>query len=197
MREFTNEELVEKVKKGNEVAIEILFARFKALLNKISRSFFLLGGDNEDVMQEAMLGLYKACLNYKGGGETSFKTFAILCIKRNILSAIKKNNTMKNKILNESISLSKIFFNEEEDVTISCDILYPDEKIIENESYEEVKKLICSKLSHLELKILNQFLMGLSYDEMSKKLDVTKKSIDNALRRIKVKLQFLLHRKIK
>lgn len=192
MTNLTDEELIAKCKSGDAVGIEEIFSRYKFLLEKISRSYFLLGSDKEDLLQEAMIGLYKAILSFDKNQNASFKTFAILCIRRNILSAIKKSNSQKNKTLNECLSLSDLTGDEEENfLFLPSDSRLTDENIIEKEKLQEIKEQIIKTLSKLELKILNLYLKGFSYEDMSKNLKITHKSVDNALSRIKKKLEFL------
>ena len=192
MKHLTDEELVVFCKKGDEVAIEELFSRYRFLLGKISRGYFLLGSDNEDLMQEAMIGLYKAILSFDTKQNVSFKNFAILCVRRNILSAIKKSNSQKNKALNESLSLSDLTGDQDDNYLFVPEVVpLTDEKLIEEEKLEEIKTKIVELLSKLELEILNLYLKGKSYDDMSKTLQISKKSVDNALSRIKKKLEFL------
>lgn len=189
---LTDEELIIKCKSGDAFSIEEIFSRYKFLLEKISRSYFLLGSDNDDLLQEAMIGLYKAILSFDKNQNTSFKTFAILCVRRNILSAIKKSNSKKNKVLNECLSLSDLTGDEEDNfLFLPSDPRLTDENMIEKEKLQEIKQQIVKTLSKLELKILNLYLKGFSYETMSKNLDVSRKSVDNALSRIKKKLEFL------
>lgn len=189
-----NEELVKLIKTGDEDALDELIRRFKPHLNRLSRSYFLFGGEEEDIKQEAMIGLYSACISYKQDMKCNFNSFASLCMKRRILSAIKKANRNKNKALNESVSIhTKIDSTNEVELYLPQYVFNPDEKFEENENYEEIKEKIVKALSKLELKILSLFLKGLSYDEIAKTLNVTKKSVDNALSRIKTKLKFLIN----
>lgn len=190
---ITNEELVEKIKVGDEEALDQLFSRFQLHIQKLARSYFLFGGDHQDLVQEAMIGLYSACNSYKKEMFTSFYSFACLCMKRRVLSAIKSAGRNKNKALNESLSIYGMMEDDHVELYIPQNILFPDEKIEQNEKYEEVKEIIVKTLSKLELKILSLYLKGLSYEEISQKLDITKKSVDNALSRIKNKLKFLTH----
>lgn len=192
MTNLTDEELIVKCKSGDTFAIEEIFSRYKPLLEKISRGYFLLGSDNDDLVQEAMIGLYKAILSFDKNQNASFKTFATLCARRNILSAIKKSNSQKNKTLNECLSLSDITGDDEENfLFLPPNSLLAYENIIEKEKMQEIKQQIIKSLSKLELKILSLYLKGFSYDYMSKNLNITVKSVDNALCRIKKKLQFL------
>lgn len=190
----TDEELIVLSKQGSDKATQDLFERYKSTIQKISRGYFLFGADDEDLIQEGMIGLYKAVLGYDKQKEASFKTFANICIRRNILSAIKKSNTQKNKVLNESLSLSGLKNFEEEDegqLYLPTNTKSVDQKLIEQENLKEVKKQIQEKLSSFEISVLSLYLKGMSYEEMAKHLDAPKKSVDNALSRIKSKLKFL------
>lgn len=194
MKKLEDETLVLKSKEGNEEAIEVLFFRYKPLLHKIIRGYFLLGADEEDLMQEAMIGLYKAILSYNPSKETTFRSFAGMCVKRNILSAIKKSNALKHKVLNDSVSFSALgSFEDDEENTIYNSIKqsFLDEKVSEKEDFNEVLQLIEKKLSKLEYEVLNEYLKGYSYQYISEKLGISNKSVDNALSRIKSKLSFL------
>lgn len=187
--ELTDEQLVLKVKQGDDLAMEQLFLRYKPLLNNICRSFFLFGSEPEDLMQEAMMGLYKACLSYKKE-VASFSTFANICIKRKVLDAVKKANRFGNKILTDSISLNA---DDDNDISqIATFIQNPDDKIIEIENFNELKQEIFCKLSDFELLVLKYYLQGLTYSQIAIKLERTVKSVDNALLRIKQKLQPLI-----
>ena len=179
----TDEQLALKVQKGDDYAIELLFERYKPLLNKICRSFFLFGAESQDLMQEAMIGLYKACMNFNEQ-IASFQTFANICVKRRILDAVKKSNSQKNKIIDESFSITP----DEEDNFLSLEG-NPDQHIVENENFNELKQEIFCKLSDFELIVLKYYLQGLSYNQIATKLNRPAKSVDNALSRIKQKLQ--------
>lgn len=197
MLNLTNEELIKKIKQGDEYAVEVLFERFNPLVQKIARSYFLFGAEYSDIVQEALVGLYKACITYDEKSETPFKTYASICMRRNIISAVKKANRKKNKSLNDSIAFNDIASGDEEEnmLFVPNFVLNPDEEIIQRENLEEIKKLIVQKLSSFEVKVLNEYLKGLSYEDMAQKLNVSKKSVDNALSRIKNKLQFLTQNK--
>lgn len=195
----TDENLVEKCKKGDEVALEEIINRYRSIVLAISRSYFLAGGDQDDLVQEGVLGLYKACLSYTKEQGASFSTFARMCIKRKICDAIKIANRKKFHMLNDSLthSSSTNFAlgddGEEEELIliIPSTELGPDEKLIEEEKLVEIKADIKNKLSSLELKVLKHFLKGLTYIEIAEKLGANPKSVDNALTRIKSKLAHL------
>lgn len=195
----TDEELVKEMKSGEVGAEEELFSRFKPMVSSVARSYFLLGSELDDLIQEGMIGLYKACQNYSQNSSASFKTFAYLCIKRQIQSAVKHANRQKNKILNSYVSLDsqggyKTGEGEEEALLIlSSSILTPDDEMIEKENYEEILDKIKRALSPLELKVLTLYLKGNSYQNISKVVGKNTKSVDNSLHRIKNKLEFLKH----
>ncbi len=188
----TDEELIKQISTGDEQAENELLTRYKDLVVKISRGYFLVGGDIEDIIQEGMIGLYKAIKNYSDQKNASFKTFAIICIKHQIQTAIKKANTNKNSPLSNAVSLQSYdTLNENMDflpIELVLDIT-PAEKVIHRENLADLKQKIKSSLSELELKVLKLYLQGYSYKEISQTLNVTSKSIDNSLTRIKTKLR--------
>ncbi len=200
IKKLTDEELLEKIKNGDDKAENEIFARYKDLVTKISRSYFIVGGDLEDLNQEGMIGLYKAIKGYSGHKETSFKTFAIICIKHQIQSAIKKANTNKNKPLSSAVSFQSFQDGKSSD---SIDYLpielvlssTPAEEVIDKENYINLKKTIKSTLSEMEYNVLKLYLKGFSYKEISAMLKISEKSIDNSLSRIKTKLREKINRK--
>lgn len=194
-------ELIEKAKNGNELALEDLFTKYKSLAIKIARRYFLAGQDSDDLYQEAMIGLFKAYQSYKNA-KLDFKSFASLCINRQILSAIKMANRQKNKALNDYISLNNqggydLKQDEQEDedgvlyFIISSTDQLPDDRLISKEEVENIKKEIINNLSRFEKQVLSLYLQGLSYKQMAEKLQKTEKSIENSLTRIKSKLSYL------
>jgi len=187
--------LLKSAQEGNEEAIEKLFSIFKPLVNKIVRSYFLTGGDIEDLVQEGMIGLFKAIKNFKQDKNTSFKTFATTCIKNQIQSAIRVASSEKNMILSTALSIEQpnVIDDEDEEIEIvlPSPLPKPDEKIENKENFKEIARKIISALSQLELKILIDYLKGYNYNEIALKNKITKKSVDNALSRIKNKLSFL------
>ena len=191
---MTDEELSSLAQKGDENAVNELLSRYKSLINKISRSYFLVGGDIEDIIQEGMIGLYKAIMNYNGEKNASFKTFASTCIKNQIQSAIRIASSEKNKVLSTALSIQDQNLDEDEEemeIILPSSLPSPDDKILEKENVEEIFKIIKSTLSELEQNVLMLYLKGYNYNEISSKMNISKKSIDNALSRIKNKLSFL------
>ena len=195
----TDEELVQMIKLGLEEAEEELFARYKPVVSSVARSYFLMGAELDDLIQEGMIGLYKACQKFSQR-QASFKTFAYLCIKRQIQTAVKQANRQKNKMLNNYVSLDsqggyKTGENGEDEAVLILPSkeLSPDAEMIQKENYQEIVKKIKSALSPLELKVLTLYLKGNSYQTISIEVGKSYKSVDNLLYRIKNKLEFLKH----
>ncbi len=192
-------ELIRKAKQGDETSLELLLAKFKPLACKIARRYFLAGQDEEDLYQEAMIGLFKAEQSFNENAGQDFKSFATLCINRQIQTAVKNSNRKKNKILNESISLNNqggIDLYESDDdeqlyFIIPSSSPLPDDELIYKEKVDEIKNAIDQKLSVYERKVLSLYLKGLSYKEMGQILEKETKSIENCLSRIKSKLSYL------
>lgn len=189
------EKLLQEAQIGNEEAIEQLFSIYKPLVNKIARSYFLTGGDVEDLVQEGMIGLFKAIKNFKEDKNASFKTFATTCIKNQIQSAVRVASSEKNMILSTALSIEQPSnFEDDEDeieIVLPSPLPKPDEKIENKENFKQITKKIILALSHLELKILIEYLKGYNYNEIANQNKISKKSVDNALSRIKNKLSFL------
>ena len=189
------EELIEKAQNGDENAIEKLLSSYKPLVNKIARSYFLTGGDIEDLVQEGMIGLYKAIKTFKKGKTASFMTYAGTCIKNQIQSAVRVASSKKNMVLSTALPIERndSFDDQEEEIEIvlPSPLPKPDEKIENKENFENITKQIVKSLSQLELKILISYLKGYNYSEIAQQNNISKKSVDNALSRIKTKLSFL------
>ncbi|MGN1207847.1 MAG: sigma-70 family RNA polymerase sigma factor [Christensenellales bacterium] len=175
--------LITMAKKGDLQALNMLMTNYKKLVNKIARKYFIIGADLNDVIQEGMIGLFNAYSNFDTKKNVKFKTFATLCINRQIISAIKKAYKHANNDLIDDINLNEIYSNDK--------IISPEDDFIESESFKNLKNEIKQKLSNLEIKILNEFLQNSSYEEISSKLNISKKSVDNALSRIRNKLNYL------
>ena len=192
---MTDEELSLKAQEGDEGAVKSLLSSYKSLVNQIARSYFLTGGDIEDIVQEGMIGLYKAIMHYKDNKTASFKTFASTCIKNQIQSAVRVASAEKNKILSTALPIIDQINGDDEDdkveIIFPSDLPSPDDKVIEKERICEIIKQIKATLSPMELKVLSLYLKGYNYNEISKIGGFSKKSIDNALTRIKNKLAFL------
>lgn len=191
-QELTDEQLALLAKNFDEEAINELFARYKNLVNAIARSYFLIGGDIEDIVQEGMIGLYKAIRSYTPDKKASFKTFANICIRHQIQNEVKKASSEKNRILSSAIPiLEQLDDDEDGEVVVMSDMPSPYDQVIAKENAKELNQKVNEKLSSLERKILSLYLRGYNYSEISTLGEVNKKTIDNALTRIKSKLSFL------
>lgn len=196
---LTDNELIDGARNGNNEYIDILFARYKPLAKKISRRYFLAGGDQDDTFQEAMIGLFKGFQSYKISQNSDFKSFATLCITRQIQSAIKSANRLKNKMLTDAISLnnqgafecSDDLNGEEYSFVLPSDIPDAENTLISKENVDEMITQINKLLSPLEKQVLTYYLDGKSYKEISTAIDKSIKSVENALTRIKCKLSFI------
>ncbi|MFX3624933.1 MAG: RNA polymerase factor sigma-70 [Ectobacillus sp.] len=189
-----DEEVVEFVRHGDEDALEFLINKYKNFVRAKSRSYFLVGADREDIIQEGMIGLFKAIRDYKEDKLSSFKAFAELCITRQIITAIKTATRQKHIPLNSYVSLDKPIYDEESDRTLldvisETKVSDPEEMIINQEEYVDIELKISELLSDLERKVLSLYLDGRSYQEISEQLNRHVKSIDNALQRVKRKLE--------
>ncbi len=195
---MTDEELSIKAQNGDEDAVNHLLTNYKSLVNKIARSYFLTGGDMEDLVQEGMIGLFKAIKNFQDDKNTSFKTFATTCIKNQIQTAVRVASSEKNMVLSTALPIEQQDpFDEDDDeieIVFPSPLPKPDEKIENQEMFKNTAKKIISVLSKLELKILISYLKGYNYSEIASQNQISKKSVDNALSRIKNKLLFLKNR---
>ncbi|PSL41307.1 RNA polymerase sigma-30 (SigH) subunit [Salsuginibacillus halophilus] len=189
-----DETLVQGAKGGDSASLEKLVNKYKNFVRAKARSYFLIGADHEDIIQEGMIGLYKAVRDFKGDKQSSFRAFAELCITRQIITAIKTATRQKHIPLNSYVSLDKPLYDEEADRTL-LDVLCgqtvtdPEVLLVNREESEVVEGRIREVLSDLEQKVLSRYLDGHTYNEISAELDRHVKSIDNALQRIKRKLE--------
>jgi RNA polymerase sporulation-specific sigma factor len=191
------ENLLKEAQNGSADAVNALLKGYKSLVNKIARSYFLIGGDMEDIVQEGMIGLYKAIINFSSDKHASFKTFASLCIKHQIQTAVKVASSEKNMMLSTALPITERVHDEEYEeieILIPSALPSPDDKVLQREKMQELQKAITSALSPLENKILALYLQGYSYNEIAQMGNLNKKSIDNGLSRIKHKLSFLKKR---
>ncbi|MGE5474630.1 MAG: RNA polymerase sporulation sigma factor SigH [Ignavibacteriales bacterium] len=189
-----DEELVENARLGSTQALECIINKYKNFVRAKARTYFLIGADREDIIQEGMIGLFKAIRDYKEDKLSSFRAFAELCITRQIITAIKTATRQKHIPLNSYVSLNKPVFDEESDRTLmdmlsEASISDPEELIINREDLNNIEERMGEVLSGLELEVLDSYLQGKSYFEISKDLNRQVKSIDNALQRVKRKLE--------
>lgn len=193
-KEKSDEEVVVEAKKGDTRAQEYLINKYENFVKSKSKSYFLIGADKEDIYQEGMIGLYKAIRDFKADKLSSFKAFAELCITRQIITAIKTATRQKHIPLNTYISLNKPIYDEESDRTLldvlsEAKVADPEELIISREELSHIQSEIGDVLSNLEMQVLVSYLDGKSYQEIACDLDRHAKSIDNALQRVKRKLE--------
>ena len=192
--QLPDEELVELVKEGDLDALEYLINKYKNFVRAKARSYFLIGADREDIVQEGMIGLYKSIRDFKEDKLSSFKAFAELCITRQIITAIKTATRQKHIPLNSYVSLDKPIYDEESDRTLldvicGTRVTDPEELIINQEEFDDIEVKMGEILSELERQVLMLYLDGRSYQEIAVDLDRHVKSIDNALQRVKRKLE--------
>lgn len=188
---LSEERLIELVQHGDNEAGNELSLRYRPIIKKCTRPYFLVGGDEEDLIQEGMMGLVTSMQTYSPDRQCTFKSYAELCIKRRILSAIKAANRFKHMPLNYRLSLDEIYSDDEEPNAIIADARYtltPEQQIIREEEIQSLRTLSKSLLSSLENKVLELYLEGLSYEEIAKGIGKPVKSVDSALQRIKKKL---------
>ncbi len=195
--EMADEEVVSLSKQGNMYAMEAILNRYKGFVASKARPYFLIGGNHEDMIQEGMIGLYKAVRDYLPDKQASFRSFAEICITRQMITAIKTATRQKHQPLNSYVSLSRPAYDENSDQTLADVVLgsscmNPEELIINKESYDACEAAISKALSKLEHKILSLYLQGKSYQEISEQIGKSPKSIDNALQRVKRKLERIL-----
>lgn len=189
-----DEELVLLANEGDGIALETIINKYKNFVRAKARSYFLIGADREDIVQEGMIGLYKAIRDFRSDKLSSFRAFAELCITRQIITAIKTATRQKHIPLNSYISLNKPIYDEESDRTLldvisGSKILDPEELIISREELSAMELKIGEILSELEWEVLMSYLQGKSYQEIAIELQRQVKSIDNALQRVKRKLE--------
>lgn len=198
--DMSDEELVISAKQGNANATDHIIEKYKNFVKAKARTYFLIGADKEDIIQEGMIGLYKAIRDYDPHRLASFKGFAELCITRQIITAIKSATRQKHIPLNSYISLNKSAYDDDSEhmlieLIAENEKLNPEEIMITKERLSSVLKKMSTVLSKFEWKVMNLFLDGKSYVEIAKKLDKSEKSIDNALQRIKKKVEKYLNTK--
>ena len=188
----TDEELAEIAKNGDKDALEYLLNRYKDLVEIKVNKYFIIGAEKEDIIQEGLIGLYKAIKSFDVSKESSFRSFANLCIERQLITAIKTSNRQKHMPLNSSISLNANAYDEESDSELleklDMQVLEdPLETITKKEYYKNIENKIDQNLSVFEKQVLTRYARGESYVNIAEKLSAPVKSIDNAIQRIRKK----------
>ena len=187
---FSDEELIEKLCQGEDDITDYILEKYKPLVRKKTNAMYLIGGETEDLIQEGMIGLFKAIRDYKPDKDASFYHFAELCINRQLYSALEASNRKKHQPLNSYISLSE----QEHPDAVAAELLVdkesgPEQTVIEQEVWEEYKKRLAQKLSRMENQVLQYYLDGNHYIQIAEMMGKSPKSIDNALQRIRQKIR--------
>lgn len=189
-----DEVLVEMARNGDGESSNFLINKYRNFVRAKARTYFLIGADKEDIVQEGMIGLYKAIRDFKGDKQASFKAFAELCITRQLITAIKTATRQKHIPLNSYVSLDKPIYDEESSCTLmdvipGAKMTNPEALIIHKEKADDIARKLAEMLSGLERRVLALYMEGKSYLEISEELNMQVKSIDNALQRVKRKME--------
>jgi RNA polymerase sporulation-specific sigma factor len=195
--DFMNEnDIISLAQKGDDMAMECIMKKYSTLVRSKARAYFLIGADKDDIMQEGMIGLYKAVKDYNQNKTSSFTSFADLCVTRQIITAIKMATRQKHMPLNSYVSLNKSLFEEEDktlfDLISKAEEGNPEDMIIGREHLEILQKKIDESLSKMESEVLKNYLKGKDYHEIAVEMGKELKAVDNALQRIKKKIYSLL-----
>lgn len=197
---LVDEEVLSHVQQGNEIAVEYLIKKYERIVRKKANTYFLIGSDRDDVVQEGLIGLYKAICDYDENKRSSFRSFAELCITRQIITSIKSATRLKHTPLNSYVSFYKPVHDESSE-RILLDTIYcsesedPSNLIVNREKYQYIQTQLMKALTRLEWDVLCFYLQGCSYEEIAVKLNRQEKSIDNALQRVKRKVEQLIEEK--
>lgn len=189
---MSDEGLINVIKSGDELALNCLISRYKELVNMKVGKYFIIGAEREDIIQEGLIGLYKAIRSYSADKQNSFKTFANMCIERQLITAIKTSNRQKHIPLNSYLSLNSAAYEDDDETTLFekidlNQIEDPLDTITKQEYYKNVESIINKNLSDFEKQVLNRYMQGDSYVQIAEKLEAPVKSIDNAIQRIRKK----------
>lgn len=193
-KNMSDNEIIECIKQGDEGALPYLLEKYREIVTMKVGKYFIIGAEREDILQEGMIGLFKAIKCYEPGKQSSFKSFANICIERQLITAIKSSNRQKHIPLNSYLSLNTSAYEGNEDNNMelidtfkSQTIEDPLDTITKNEYYEEVMNIIDKNLSKFEKQVLTQYINGESYIDIAEKLNSPVKSVDNAIQRIRKK----------
>lgn len=190
--DMTDEKLIENVELNDNNALDCLIKRYNDVVNMKANKFFMIGAEREDMVQEGMIGLFKAVKSFKSEKQNSFKTFANMCIERQLITAVKNSNRQKHIPLNSSLSLNASVYEEDDDTSI-MDVLEvkleddPSEIIANKEYFNYIENKINESLSDFERQVLEQYKKGQSYVKIATKLNSKVKSVDTAIQRIRKK----------
>ena len=190
--QMTDEKLIENIKKDDKMALDCLMERYNDLVNMKANKFFMVGAEKDDMIQEGMIGLYKAVKSFDPEKENSFKTFANMCIERQLITAVKNSNRQKHIPLNSSVSLNAAAYEDNEDMD-RLDVLNiktlndPSDIIADKEYFKSMEEKIKNNLSKFELSVLAEYEKGKSYASIAENLNTKIKSVDTAIQRIRKK----------
>ena len=190
--QMTDEKLIENVKQEDQTALNCLIERYNDLVTMKANKFFMVGAEKEDMIQEGMIGLYKAIKSFDTEKQNSFKTFANMCVERQLITAVKNSNRQKHIPLNSSVSLNAAAYDDNEDMD-KMDVLDikmmndPSDIIADREYFENMESKIKENLSSFELQVLKEYEKGKSYAAIAEKLNAKVKSVDTAIQRIRKK----------
>ncbi len=190
--DMSDEKLIQKAKNGDNHALEYLIDKYKELVNMKVSKYFIVGAEKEDIVQEGLIGLFKAVKSYKEDKQNSFKSFANMCIERQLITAIKSSNRQKHMPLNGYLSLNSTAYEEDDDKPLldkfqGNEVEDPLDTITRQEYYQYVEETIHKNLSTFEKQVLTYYIQGKSYVQIAEKLDAPVKSVDNAIQRIRKK----------
>lgn len=193
-RNLTDEEIISYIRDGDQIALSYILEKYKDLVNAKVSKYFMVGAEKEDIAQEGMIGLFKAIKSFDGTKQNSFKSFANICVERQLITAIKTSNRQKHMPLNSYLSLNTAAYdnNDENSVELidtfdSKTVEDPLDTITKKEYYEEIQNIVIKSLSKFEKQVLKQFIKGESYTAIAENLNSPVKSIDNAIQRIRKK----------
>lgn len=195
--EYTDEHLIVLIRNEEPALVDVLLKKYKNMVLRKARAMFLVGGDTDDLIQEGMIGLYKAIRDYRLDKEASFYTFANLCVERQIYTAVNRSNRKKHSPLNGYVPIFGLHGTEYEQEELYADVYSeehrnPEELYIHQENIRYIKQELERKLSEFEMEVLQLYVQGEEYQEIALRLDKTPKAIDNALQRIKGKANRIL-----
>ena len=189
---MSDDELISLIKQDDKFALDFIIEKYKKLVNMKVGKYFMIGAEKEDIIQEGMIGLFKAIQSFNPDKQNSFKTFANMCIERQLITAIKTSNRQKNMPLNSYLSLNTAAYEDDENTSVldifdSHTMEDPLDTITKKEYYQRVENAIDKSLSDFEKQVLSRFVKGESYVTIAEKLNTPVKSVDNAIQRIRKK----------
>lgn len=190
---LTDEQIISQIKEGDDQALSFLLEKYKDLVNSKVGKYFIIGAEREDIIQEGMIGLYKAIKSFDSCKQNTFKTFANICVERQLITAIKSSNRQKHMPLNSYLSLNTAAYDNDDDGTELIETFEVDtiedplDTIMKKEYFNEIQDTVHKFLSKFEQQVLERYMQGESYEIIAKRLETPIKSVDNAIQRIRKK----------